>query len=36
MISGMNFSNPEAYKNFLVPLGLEELRVVVRYELLNL
>jgi hypothetical protein len=32
----MNFSDPEAFKAIVCPLGLEEFRAVVRYELLNL
>jgi hypothetical protein len=32
----LNFSDPEAFKALVCPLGLEELRAVVRYELLNL
>ena len=36
MIACMNFSDPEAFKALLCPLGLEELRLVYRYELMNL
>ncbi len=36
MISCLNFSDPEAFKALLCPLGLEELRCVYRYELMNL
>ena len=36
MISCVNFSDPEAFKALLCPLGLEELRCVYRYELMNL
>lgn len=36
MIACLNFSDPEAFKALLCPLGLEELRVVYRYELMNL
>ena len=36
MIATLNFSDPEAFKALLCPLGLEELRVVYRYELVNL
>ena len=36
LASALNFSNPEAFKALVCPLGLEELRTVVRYELLNL
>lgn len=32
----LNFADPEAFKALVCPLGLEELRAVVRYELLNL
>lgn len=32
----LNFADPDAFKALVCPLGLEELRVVVRYELLNL
>ena len=31
----INFADPEAYKALICPLGLEELRVIVRYELLH-
>lgn len=34
--SHLNFSDPEAFKAMICPLGLEELRVVVLYELMNL
>ena len=36
MTSCINFADPEAFKAVLCPLGLEELRVVYRYELMNL
>ena len=36
MTACINFSDPEAFKALLTPLGLEELRVVYRYELTNL
>jgi hypothetical protein len=36
LTSVMNFCDPEAFKALVTPMGLEELRVVVRYELLNL
>jgi hypothetical protein len=36
MIACINFSDPEAFKALLCPLGLEELRLVYRYELMNL
>lgn len=36
LTSLLNFSDPDAFKCLILPLGLEELRVVVRYELLNL
>ena len=32
----LNFTDPEAFKAMICPLGLEELRVAVRYELVNL
>lgn len=32
----LNFADPEAFKALVCPLGLEELRAVVRYELINL
>jgi hypothetical protein len=32
----VNFSNADAFKAMLCPLGLEELRAVVRFELANL
>jgi len=36
MIACLNFSDPEAFKALLCPLGLEELRIVYRYEQINL
>ena len=36
MTACINFSDPEAFKALLTPLGLEELRIVYRYELTNL
>lgn len=36
LTSILNFADPDAFKALVCPLGLEELRVVVRYELLNL
>ena len=36
MVACINFSDPDAFKALLCPLGLEELRVVYRYELTNL
>lgn len=36
MISCCHFSEPDAFKAIILPIGLEELRVVVRYELLSL
>ena len=36
MTACINFADPEAFKALLCPLGLEELRVVYRYELMNL
>ena len=36
LTSVINFSDPEAFKALVCPLGLEELRVAVRYELLSL
>ena len=32
----LNFADPEAFKALVCPLGLEELRAVVRYELIHL
>lgn len=32
----LNFSDPEAFKALVCPLGLEELRAVVMYEVMNL
>ena len=32
----INFSDPEAFKALVCPLGLEELRAIVRYEIINL
>jgi len=34
--SALNFSDPECFKALILPLGLEELRTVVRYEVMNL
>jgi hypothetical protein len=34
--SCINFADPECFKANILPLGLEELRVVVQYELMNL
>lgn len=34
--SALNFSDPECFKALILPLGLEELRAVVRYEVMNL
>lgn len=34
--STINFSDPEAVKAILLPMGLEELRAVVQYEVMNL
>lgn len=34
--SSVNFSDPEAFKALILPLGLEELRAVAAYELMNL
>lgn len=36
MLACVNFADPEAFKALLCPLGLEELRIVYRYELTNL
>lgn len=35
LTSCLNFSDPEAFKMLMQPLGLEELRIAVRYELMN-
>ena len=32
----LNFEDPEAFKAIICPLGLEELRITTRYELVNL
>jgi len=32
----LNFTDPEAFKALICPLGIEELRLVLRYELTNL
>ena len=34
--SCINFSDPECFKALVLPMGLEELRVVVQYEVMNL
>ena len=36
LVSCLNFSDPESYKALICPLGLEELRCVLRYEQMNL
>ena len=36
LTSILNFTDPEAFKALVCPLGLEEFRTVVRYEMLNL
>jgi hypothetical protein len=36
LASIVNFSDPEAFKAQVTPVGLEEIRAVVRYELMNL
>jgi hypothetical protein len=36
LTSAINFSDPEAFKALVCPLGLEELRATVRYEMVNL
>ena len=36
MLACINFSDPQAFKALLCPMGLEELRIVYRYELMNL
>jgi hypothetical protein len=36
LISILNFADPEAFKALICPLGLEELRAVVLYEVMNL
>ena len=34
--SCVNFSDPECVKAMMIPMGLEELRAVVQYEVMNL
>jgi hypothetical protein len=34
--SSINFTDPECFKALILPLGLEEMRVVVQYEVVNL
>jgi len=34
--SNINFSDPECFKAMVLPLGLEELRIIVQYEVMNL
>jgi hypothetical protein len=34
--SCINFMDPECFKALILPLGLEELRTVVQYEVMNL
>ena len=36
LASSLNFMDPECFKAFILPLGLEELRCVVQYEIVNL
>lgn len=36
MTAILNFSDHEAFKALICPLGIEELRLVLRYELTNL
>jgi hypothetical protein len=36
LTSILNFADPEAFKALVCPLGLEELRAVVLYEVMNL
>lgn len=36
LTSTFNFSEPECFKSLILPLGLEELRAVVAYEIMNL
>ena len=36
LTTAINFNDPDAFKAIVCPLGLEELRAVVRYELTNL
>lgn len=36
MASSVNFSDAECFKASITPLGLEELRCVVQYEIVNL
>ena len=36
LTSILNFADPEAFKALVCPLGLEELRAVVMYEVMNL
>lgn len=36
LVAVLNFADPEAFKALVCPLGLEEFRTVVRYEVLNL
>lgn len=36
MLTVINFGDPEAFKAMIAPLGVEEMRIVTRYELMNL
>lgn len=36
MTAILNFGDHEAYKALICPLGLEEMRLVLRYEIVNL
>lgn len=34
--SSLNFMDPECFKAMILPMGLEEFRTVVQYEIMNL
>jgi hypothetical protein len=36
MVAVLNFADHEAFKALICPLGIEELRLVLRYEMTNL
>ena len=36
MVAILNFADHEAFKALICPLGIEELRLVLRYEMTNL
>ena len=33
--ASLNFAEPECFKSMILPLGLQEIRVVLEYEIMN-